>query len=134
MGAVRLYLPNGMEIPIQFRLDFTVISFVLAVSASCAGLWFASKCPYWREVLAERRLEQMREDTRKLTMKQAEDAKLVRYTLLSKRLYRIIIAGTFLAIAIVLMHYSGQAAICGGIQYELNWFVVAASMLIAVIA
>ncbi|KAJ1564307.1 hypothetical protein HK405_015248, partial [Cladochytrium tenue] len=62
MTVTEIWLPDGTEVPMYFDTGYTVLSAIVCVLTIAAGFYYASKDPYWNEVLSMRlkKIEQRR--------------------------------------------------------------------------
>jgi NO-binding membrane sensor protein with MHYT domain len=136
VAALRLRLPSGKAITIDYSMPWTIVSMLSVVILSIAGFKVASLDAYWSEVLKEKRLEMLSRDIHaQLKYHPAADQfEVLRAVVLFRRSAYIIAGGIMMALGICVMHFiEMHGQVMDAIQ-TFNWGRIAISFMVATVA
>ena len=128
------FADHGIEI--RYRLDLTIISLIVAISFSLAGIQICSKDAAFKITRIDT-MDEFIKKAAKMTiteMKMMKSANFIMVTALFQSTHRILIGGIIVAIGVCIMHYLGMAAIVTDARVEYDVGVVISSILLAIVA
>lgn len=136
MYSVNWKSPEGIELEIRYRKDYTLISLIVPTICCYLGIFFCSKDKAFieekKDVLGEfvKRAEKMSiKEIRKI-----KSSKYVLYIALFRSLHRIILGGILTAVGVCIMHFVGMEAIVIDGKIEWNKGIIVSFVLIASLA
>ncbi|KAJ0392306.1 hypothetical protein P43SY_006502 [Pythium insidiosum] len=143
MTALEIRLEDNTLLEVNFEPGWTIASFFFAVGGVYAGLFIASKDPFFlevqqarrKELLQARRKELLAQGLKNMAMDQVvkRDAvgRKLKFTALFSRLWRILFGGVFTALGVLGMHYFGMTAQRSNAKMSFDVGIVALSCVIA---
>ena len=124
------------DLEIRYRLDLTLISLIVAISFSYAGIQVCSKDAAFLITRIDT-IDEFIKKAAKMTiteMKKMKSANYIMVIALFQSTHRILIGGIIVASGVCTMHYLGMAAIVTDARVEYDVGVVISSILLAIVA
>ena len=131
-----MFDPDGNEMKLYYRVDYTIVSLIVVLILAYAGLALGSTDSAFKDDKNDAIMKFMN-DARNMSIEEIRRIKNVRIFIMStlfRSLHRLILSGVITATGVCVMHYVGMEAMYFDGYIEWNQGAVAASVLIALIA